>query len=115
MKLLRCVMFAQSNKLLVVELSPLHPCQPLTLQEAAKKILSKGKDCFLQSQEDKATSAPQASTHNLTLNKVLNIATDQRSSAETNPHLRITSTEGCILVFSPPQLFHIKNTRTNIF
>ena len=54
-KLFRSVTFAQRNKLLKLEPSPVHYWQPLTFQQAERTI-SMGEDHFCQSQEEEATS-----------------------------------------------------------
>ena len=55
-KLFQCITYAQRNKLLKKEPSPLHPCQPLSLQEAERRIITVGEELFTQSQEDGGTS-----------------------------------------------------------
>ena len=68
------------DKLLNMEPSPLHACQPITLQEAERRIIREGEDSFVLSQEDEETSDLQA--------------TIQRNTEETSHHQGIISTEG---------------------
>ena len=47
-------------------------CQPLTIQEAEKRILLEGKETFNLSQGDEATSNPQDITHSRIFNATNN-------------------------------------------
>ena len=110
MKLFSKITYAQRNELLKTDTPFSNICEPITFQEAEKRIVQDGEAAFALSQEedtDEATSVPLAPTlnNNTSFN---NNATNRGSMVETGLHLRITSLEGWILVFSPPQLFTLK-------
>ena len=97
-KLFRNVTYSQRNKLLKLE-SPLpNVCQPLTMQEAERRILQEGEALFALSQEDGVTFAHPASTLNaaLTFNAAAQTQTCNmpKSTAGTSIHQGISSTEG---------------------
>ena len=102
MKWFSKIKYAQRNELLKKDAPFSNICEPITLQEAERRILREGETAFALSQEDEATSVPPTATHNPTLSTVHSNATNQRNMVETRSHLRITSPEGWILVFSPP-------------
>ena len=86
------------NKLLKLE-SPLpNVCQPLTMQEAERRILQEGEALFALSQEDGVTFAHPASTLNaaLTFNAAAQTQTCNmpKSTMGTSIHQGISSTEG---------------------
>ena len=94
-KLLQHVTYLQRNKLLNTELPLPNVCQPLTTQEAERRIVLEGEAIFNLSQGDEETSSPPASilntSHSATNN---NSTTVQESTRNPGRHLGTTSTEG---------------------
>ena len=105
--------YAQRNELLKTEAAFSNICEPITFQEAERRILRDGEATFALSQEDKATTAPPASTRNPTLNTVSK-ETSPNHTADTSPQIGITSPQGWILISSPPRLFMLKILAKNI-
>ena len=66
-KLFQHVKFLQRNKLLKTELPLPNVCQPLTIQEAERRIFQEGEASFALSQQDEEISVPLASPLNATL------------------------------------------------
>ena len=90
-KLFRNVTYSLRNKLLKLE-SPLpNVCQPLTMQEAERRILQEGEAMFALSQEDGVTFAHLASTLNTAQTQTCSIP---KNMAGTSFHQEISSTEG---------------------
>ena len=65
-----------------------------------------GERAFENSQEDPGVAASSALTDLHALNNNNMTATNPDSRAETSRHSRVTSLEGWILVFSPPDFSH---------
>ena len=69
-KLFRHVTYSQRNKLLNTQLPLPNVRQPLTIQEAERRILLEGEETFSLSQGDEETSHPQDTIRTRTLNIV---------------------------------------------
>ena len=89
-------------------------CEPVTSQEAERRMLREGETVFALSQEDEATSDLPSSAHKLTLNTVANTETSRNLAAEISPQSGITSLEGWNSALSS-STFHVKNTRKKYF
>jgi len=90
-KLFRNVTYSQRNKLLKIE-SPLpNVCQPLTMQEAERRILQEGEAMFALSKEDGVTFAHPASTLNAVQTQTCSMP---KNTAGASFHQGISSTEG---------------------
>ena len=122
MKLFSKITYAQRNELLKKDAPLLNVCEPITFQEAERRMLRDGERAFANSQEehgDEATSVPTALNSSINNNNINNSykntnATHPENKAETSRNSRIASLEGWILVFSPPWLFTLKILAKNI-
>ena len=84
-KLFRNVTYSQRNKLLKIE-SPLpNVCQPLTIQEAERRILQEGVAMLALSKEDGASTLTAVQTQTCSMPK---------NTAGASFHQGISSTEG---------------------
>ena len=84
-KLFRNVTYSQRNKLLKLE-SPLpNVCQPLTMQEAERRILQEGEAMFSLSKQDGASTLNAVQTQTCSMPK---------NTAGASFHQGISSTEG---------------------
>ena len=94
-KLFQHITYSQRNKLLNTEI-PLPPdvCQPLTLQEAERRIVQEGETAFALSQEGEQPRILQGPTPAITHNKIVLFRNNEINTEETSRHLRNTSTEG---------------------
>jgi len=111
-KLFQHVTYSQRNKLLNTEISLPNVCQPLTLQEAERKIVQEGEAAFAFSQEGEAPRILPELLPTATNNKVIlfrNNTATQGNMEETSRHLGIISTEGLGAFRHAFWLFHIKN------
>ena len=102
----------QRNKLFNTEISLPNVCQPLTLQEAERKIVLEGEAAFARSQEGEVPRILPALLPNITNNKVAlfrSNATNQDNTEELSRHLGNTSTEGLGAFRHSSRFFHIKN------
>ena len=95
-KLFRHATYSQRNKLLDTVLPLPNVCQPLTVQEAERRILPEGEETFSLSQGDKESSHPQDTIRTRTLNIVSsNSPTIAQEKTKTpGHHLGTASTEG---------------------
>ena len=97
-KLFRHVTYSQRNKLLNTELPLPDVCQPLTCQEAERRIMLEGEETFSLSQGDEATSSPPDITRSRILNATNNSSNNNtiaRGNMRTpGHHLGTASTEG---------------------
>ena len=94
LKLFSKITYAQRNKLLNKEKFFSNDCEPVTYQEAEKKLLREGEQLFAQSQGDEATTVLQAS-HLATPNSVQDKDRSIQDTAEDiNFRSGITSLEG---------------------
>ena len=88
LKLFNKITYAQRNELLKTEAAFSNIYEPITFQEAERRILRDGEIAFALSQEDEATSVLPASTHSPMLNTVPNNqGTSPRNMADTSPGL----------------------------
>ena len=94
-KLFQHITYSQRNKLLNTEI-PLPPdvCQPLTLQEAERRIVQEGETAFALSQEGEQPRILPVPIPAITHNKVVLFRNNEINTEETSRHLRNTSTEG---------------------
>ena len=103
-KLFSKITYTQRNKLLNTKTLLPNICEPVTYQEAERRLLLEGEERFAQSQEDGVISAPLASAC-LTLNTVQLKDTGTRSSLQSAEGISfqsgITSLEGWILARFP--------------
>ena len=117
MKFFSKITYAQRNELLKKD-SPLsNMCEPITFQEAERRMLLDGERAFANSQEeqgDEATSVLPALNNSINNINMNTNATNPESRAETSRHPRSASLEGWILVFSPPRPFTLKILAKNI-
>ena len=94
LKLFSKITYAQRNKLLNKDKFFSNDCEPVTYQEAEKKLLREGEQLFAQSQGDEATTVPQAS-HPATPSRSQDRDRSIQDTAEdTNFRSGITSLEG---------------------
>ena len=103
-KLFSKITYVQRNKLLNTKTLLPNICEPVTYQEAERRLLLEGEERFAQSQEDGVISAPLASAC-LTLNTVQLKDTGTGSSLQSAEEISfqsgITSLEGWILARFP--------------
>ena len=92
-KLFQHVTYSQRNKLLNTELSFPNVCQPLTIQEAERRIVMEGEAVFSLSQENEEISSLRDSILNSTTNNNSN-SSAQEDTRNQGHHLRVVSTEG---------------------
>ena len=110
-KLFQHVTYSQRNKLLNTELSFPNVCQPLTIQEAERRIVMEGEAAFSLSQGDVEISSLHDSTLNsTTANNNSNNNSAQGNTRNQGHHLGVVSTEGSNTFRQAIWFFHIKNT-----
>ena len=93
-KLFQHATYSQRNKLLNTEMPLPVVCQPLTLQEAERRIVQEGETAFALSQEGEQPHILQVPTPAITHNKVVLFRNNEINMEETSRHLMNTSTEG---------------------
>ena len=113
-KLFQHVTYSQRDKLLNTELPLPNVCEPLTIQEAERRILLDGEAAYSLSQGDEGTTShlvsnPQSSTFLLNNNSNSNNTIAQGNARIIGRHQGITSTEGRVSFRQAIRLFHIKN------
>ena len=104
LKLFNKITYAQRNKLLKTEVLFSNICEPVTYQEAERRMLLEGEQIFAQSQGDEATSVPTASRPTI-LSTIQRTGTDKETNRQnteaTNFQSGITSLEGWNLARFP--------------